>query len=172
MHMASQSRRRSRMGAVMFNKRRIFGAGFNRDGKYVKGRFMIGAHAEKDVYAKTMFQRSQKGRGSNISYDLLVIRMGRISPTGNQTLKSSKPCHHCIQFIKNLPGIRNVYYSDTDGEIVRESAREIQNDHMSAGYRFQSRTCCTECDGPIGDDDDDDQDEHPAKLYISKYEID
>jgi hypothetical protein len=73
-------------------------------------------------------------------YAILVIRIKR--DTGE--LVNSKPCFDCINTMKKC-GIRKVYYSDTNGEIVMERVSQIEN-RKSNGYRnienYTSPTCC------------------------------
>jgi deoxycytidylate deaminase len=45
-------------------------------------------------------------------------------------LVNSKPCNTCIYYMQ-LYGIKSVYYSNEDGEIVKEKINNITADHMS-----------------------------------------
>jgi hypothetical protein len=47
---------------------------------------------------------------------------------------NSRPCMHCLTEIKKYD-IRRVYYSDTDGSIVYESAAKMTSTHASKGNR-------------------------------------
>lgn len=47
----------------------------------------------------------------------------------------SKPCYHCIEFLKYI-GIKRVFYSDDDGNIICEKVNTIYNDHIT-GIRRQ-----------------------------------
>ena len=42
----------------------------------------------------------------------------------------SKPCKHCIEFIKTT-GIKKIYYSDDSGNLVYEHIRDIESNHIS-----------------------------------------
>jgi len=52
----------------------------------------------------------------------------RVNNTGN--LVNSKPCNTCIYYMQ-LYGIKSVYYSNEDGEIIKEKIINISSDHMS-----------------------------------------
>ncbi len=45
-------------------------------------------------------------------------------------LVNSKPCNTCIYYMQ-LYGIKSVYYSNEDGEIVKEKLNDITADHLS-----------------------------------------
>lgn len=61
-------------------------------------------------------------RQKSVKMDLLVISMNK---SGN--LRISKPCEKCVKFLYNDPiiHIKNVYYSDRDGSIVREKFSDL-----------------------------------------------
>ena len=52
----------------------------------------------------------------------------RVNSKGD--LMNSKPCNSCIYYMQ-LYGIRSVYYSDENGEIVREKLLDIKSTHYS-----------------------------------------
>lgn len=93
-----------------------------------------GIHAEhaainklKPLYRKKRLQ----------TINLLVIRISK-----NNKLQSSKPCTNCIQNMKTLPEkkgykIKNVYYSNNDGDIVKSNFQilEKEEQHLSRFYR-------------------------------------
>ena len=54
--------------------------------------------------------------------------MIRVNAKGD--LVNSKPCNSCIYYMQ-LYGIKSVYYSDENGEIVREKLLDIQSSHLS-----------------------------------------
>lgn len=58
---------------------------------------------------------------------LLVIRIGG---NGKNNFINSKPCKHCINYMKTL-GIRKVYYSDDNGDIIYEKISNMQSEHIS-----------------------------------------
>lgn len=69
-------------------------------------------------------------RKSLKKYSIIVIRIHKI--TGQ--LMNSKPCHNCIESMKKC-GIKTVYYSNLDGDIVMERVNKITN-CQSSGFRW------------------------------------
>jgi hypothetical protein len=61
------------------------------------------------------------------TYDLVVVRVK------NGALASSRPCSHCVDTMRGW--IRYVYYSDANGEIVREDVATMVSTHRSARHR-------------------------------------
>jgi deoxycytidylate deaminase len=55
---------------------------------------------------------------------LLVIR------SKGDTFNSSKPCKHCIDYIKRI-GIKKIYYSNDEGQIVYEKIGDLHSEHES-----------------------------------------
>lgn len=99
-------------------------------------------HAEHDALRKLppLFNGNQRrGRGRRRNIDLIVVRF-----SGEKRLQSSKPCAHCISFMNSdfvcRRGycIRNVYYSDSTGEIRNDTLVKLTNEekkHISRKYR-------------------------------------
>ena len=112
-------------------KARILSYGVNQMGD-PKG-IEPGVHAEYDAIRKLMpLKRKKKLENINI----LVIRIN-----GKNKLQSSKPCVYCIETMKNLPpklgySIKNVFYSNNEGDIVKTSLRQLDNEekHYSRFY--------------------------------------
>ncbi len=93
-----------------------------------------GIHAEHDAIRK-LLPLKRKKRLENIN--ILVIRL---SPKNK--LQSSKPCANCINIMKNLPEkigykIQNVYYSDSNENIIKTTLMKLDNDekHYTRYYR-------------------------------------
>ena len=93
-----------------------------------------GIHAEHDAIRK-LCPLKRKKRLENIN--MLVIRL-----SGKNKLQSSKPCINCINIMKTLPHklgykIRDIYYSNENGEIVKSSLKnlEMESPHYSRYYR-------------------------------------
>jgi deoxycytidylate deaminase len=80
-------------------------------------------HAEMSIFEKIP-KRLVRGM------DIIVIRINRSSK-----LRNSRPCQDCIDEMKRI-GIRKVYYSDDNGEIVYEFVDDMVKTHTSAGMRF------------------------------------
>ena len=61
--------------------------------------------------------------------EIVVIRVNRFG-----CLVNSKPCSSCLYYLR-LYGVRNIYYSDDDGEIIKEKIAEVETSHKSVGHR-------------------------------------
>jgi hypothetical protein len=93
-----------------------------------------GKHAEYDAIKKLLPLKIKK-RLMNVN--ILVIRI-----SGKNKLQSSKPCVNCIEIMKSLPpklgyNIQNVFYSNDNGDIVKSSLTQLDNEekHYSRFYR-------------------------------------
>lgn len=65
------------------------------------------------------------------SFDLITVRI-----RADRSIAISKPCNHCIRIIKSFP-VGQVWYSNREGSFTCESAREIENTHLTARARLQ-----------------------------------
>jgi deoxycytidylate deaminase len=81
-------------------------------------------HAEMNVFAST---RLTQTKGMNI----LVIRINN-----NMMLRNSRPCNACIDKLKQK-GIKKVYYSNADGQIVYEFVDTMPKLHTSSGCKVR-----------------------------------
>ncbi len=95
-----------------------------------------GIHAEYDAITKLIPLRRRKRLET---VNLLVIRL-----SGKNKLQSSKPCSNCIDIMKILPEkkgykIQHIYYSDCDGNIVKTSLNNLDNEekHFSKFYKHK-----------------------------------
>jgi len=93
-----------------------------------------GIHAECDALTKLMPLKNKK-RLEPIN--LLVVRF---SPKNK--IQSSKPCYNCIETMKNYPKkigykIENIYYSDSDGNIIKTNLKilDTEEKHYSKYFR-------------------------------------
>jgi cytidine deaminase len=93
-----------------------------------------GIHAEYDAIRKLAPLKRQKRL---VNINILVIRL-----SGKNKLQSSKPCANCIETMKQLPpklgyNIKNVYYSNDDGSIIKTSLIQLDNEekHYSRFYK-------------------------------------
>ena len=85
-----------------------------------------GIHAELDAINKLKPLKNKRMQNVN----LLVIRI-----TKSKILQNSKPCANCINVMKKLPqkkgyNIKNVYYSDDNGKIIKSSINKLENDEL------------------------------------------
>lgn len=62
--------------------------------------------------------------------DIYIIRVDK-----NGNLKDSKPCNHCLKYLKRAKLFRYCYYSNHQGEIVRSRITDLLNTHKTRGQR-------------------------------------
>ena len=93
-----------------------------------------GIHAEHNALLKLKPSQNKKRLES---VNLLVVRFSKTNK-----LQSSKPCSNCIQILYTMPErkgykIQNIYYSNSDGNIVKTNLSDLKNDepHYSRYYR-------------------------------------
>ncbi len=93
-----------------------------------------GIHAEIDAINKLQPLKNKK------KLEPISIFVIRLSQKNN--LQSSKPCENCIENMKIYPikkgyKIQNIYYSNSEGNIIKTSLRNLDNEekHYSAFYR-------------------------------------
>jgi hypothetical protein len=116
-------------GKGTLKKAKILSYGFNQMGSEL----IPGIHAEEDAIRKLSPLKNKRLTNINI----LVIRI-----SGKNKLQSSKPCVNCIECMKQMPvrlgySIKNVYYSNDNGEIVKSNINKLENDekHYTRFYR-------------------------------------
>jgi hypothetical protein len=100
-----------------------------------------GMHAEMDsirrLYNNTNIINPTKKR---IKVSLIVIRINR-----DGDLKNSKPCYKCVCALKKFNDegiykIKNIYYSNADGNIEIVKLNDLVNDinkHISMRFRIK-----------------------------------
>jgi hypothetical protein len=76
-----------------------------------------------------------------IAIDIVVIRINSLGEYGQ-----SRPCFHCIQYMKSVINyrIRHVYFTTSKTEIKKMHFSEldkIARDHISSGNRSTSCLC-------------------------------
>ena len=93
-----------------------------------------GIHAEHNALLKL---KPIKIKKKLESIDLLVVRFSKTTK-----IQSSKPCNNCIKIMNDNPPkrgykIQNIYYSDSDGNIVKTNLSDLMNteQHYSRYYR-------------------------------------
>lgn len=90
---------------------------------------MPSKHAEMDVLNKV---KNKKNMPKKI--DLMVIRL-----TKTGLLTESRPCYHCLCFMEKCTlDIRDVYYSTSEGTIVKEKLSDMKSNPVtciSSGMR-------------------------------------
>lgn len=98
----------------------ILSFGYNR---YIPNKINT-IHAEHDSINKLPYYKRQR-RYCNIN--ILVIRLSKTNKMG-----MSKPCPMCVRNMRILPRkkgyiIKDVYYSDSDGKIVKTTLNRLLN---------------------------------------------
>ena len=61
--------------------------------------------------------------------NIIVIRWNGVK------FVNSQPCKYCNRLLENL-GVKNIYYSDDDGDIIYERVKNLKTDHLSMARRF------------------------------------
>lgn len=108
---AEKSDYRIRMGAIIFNKKKIVAKGHNHTNslsRKLRPEFQEwpeSIHAEVDVILRA--KRDLR------DCDILVLRVNN-----KGEFKIAKPCDHCMALIAHV-GIKNVYFSNEDGMIEK-----------------------------------------------------
>lgn len=138
--------------AMIFSGGKPISIGYNHDRMYLSRKCILSCHAEvhalsqyldhnKRSYYKnylndterTLSFRKKNGESPrmrlNGNLKLIVIRVN------NQgSLKGSKPCSHCLESIKMF-GIKKIYYSTDDGEILKYSTDQVNCPYLSSRQR-------------------------------------
>lgn len=115
--------------ACLIQGERIISLGYN---KYIKKNIIQNQiikstiHAEIDALCKI---DSKYVRGM----DILIIRVCNSKKLGN-----SRPCNSCIDKLCKR-GIRKVYYSNKEGDIVSEFIDSMPRLHVSSGYLIKKK---------------------------------
>jgi deoxycytidylate deaminase len=107
--------------AALINKNQEICYGYNKLKNPI-----ITVHAEMDV----LFTGLNKVKNIK-GMDLIVIRT-----TKNFVLGNSRPCNHCIEKMIKI-GIRKVYYSNSNGEIVCEYVKDMVKQHICSSIRYK-----------------------------------
>ena len=88
-------------------------------------------HAEENVCKDLPYNFKTRG-GDKSNYNIIVFRYYK----GTCELASSRPCFRCIKIMQKSK-INNVYYSDSSGNIIRESVNSMdpKTAHVTSGIR-------------------------------------
>lgn len=119
-------------GNGILEKANILSFGFNQMGDIYGNE--PGIHAEHDAINKLKPLRRKKHL-ENIN--LLVIRISKYNK-----LLNSKPCANCINLIKILPEkkgyrIKNIYYSNDNGDIIKTNINNLENEDLHYSRYFR-----------------------------------
>ena len=123
-------------GNGIIKKGRILCYGVNQEGD-INGKFP-GIHAEHDALRKLMPLRNKKKLES---INILVIRV-----SSKNKIQPSKPCSDCIDKMILMPpkigyNIKNIYYSDSGGSIVKTNLNTLDTEekHYTKYFRHKRR---------------------------------
>lgn len=106
--------------------------GFNIDTEPIKG-CGYSTHAEMDALAKLPYTRFGRSLKKREKIDILVI-----CAYESGKLRMSKPCSHCLmQMNKSVYKIRNIYYSDRDGNITCKKLTTLLSEEMYVSTAFR-----------------------------------
>ena len=103
---------RTRMGAVIFKGSRIVSSGHNslRSSSFIFSkykRYYNSMHAEQAALVGLDWSKLK-------GYSILVLKISKTK----EMLSMAKPCNLCMDLL-SIVGIKNIYYSNSDGEIVK-----------------------------------------------------
>lgn len=98
-------------------------------------------HAEYNVVRKFLIQNGHLGfvksfdRNNKKNVPNSVKRLVKnlyiiVIRVNNDVLLNSKPCKHCVNFMKKF-GIKKILYSDNKGNMISEKTREIKTVHIT-----------------------------------------
>ena len=103
---AKKSTHRFKVGAVIFNKKKIISSGHNFGRRSVRSLLPSFQKRKNSVHAEV--DSIIKAKTDLKGMSMLVVR---VNSTGNLAL--AKPCDHCMTYIKHVE-LKDVYYSTYD----------------------------------------------------------
>ena len=104
---ASQSHFRChRVGAALFKGRSLIAMGWNKKKTHPKNSCILSRHGEFDTLIKLPLHQIMGAR----LYIARLTRTGKVS--------YSKPCKHCLHFLKALP-LDRIYYTNYTGNLEK-----------------------------------------------------
>lgn len=106
---ARKSTYRVKLGAVVFKGKRILSSGWNqiRSSSLKHKNYENSLHAEQSALLGLEWKKLK-------GYSLLVVKISR----KEERLSNAHPCEMCMQLMDFI-GIKDVYYSNENGEIVK-----------------------------------------------------
>jgi deoxycytidylate deaminase len=111
--------------AALISGNKVYSSGANKFIKQIKNNNPI---YNRTMHAElTVFEKLQKKNVRGM--DILVIRINK-----HLVLKNSRPCNQCIDKLRKI-GIRKVYYSNENGDIVCEFVEQMEKTHISSGTK-------------------------------------
>lgn len=107
-----------RHGAILFSNKSIISKG----------------HNEYNIDKNTLHAEECCFKEYNINYyghNILIIRINT-----NKKLLNSKPCKQCVEILKKY-GVKKIYYSDENQNIVMEKTNNIKTDFITSGQKYK-----------------------------------
>lgn len=110
--------------ACLIHRNKMISIGLNKYIKMSKIDYKTSVHAEIDAILQSDIKEIK-------GLDIIIIRVKKLA-NGELVLKNSRPCNNCIDKMKTY-GIRKVYYSNDNGDIVYEFLESMPKIHISSG---------------------------------------
>lgn len=100
-------------------------------------------HTIKNSYCMTVHSEIDALNKLNNRFKNKIVNMSVVRFNKSGKLTNSKPCYECIKYIneQNKVKIKNIYYSNEKGEIVRTTPSKLMNNtnHHSKGYFYKRK---------------------------------
>ena len=133
----------SNMCTILYNKTNIYAIGYNKFMGHVhvfrKKLNVPSIHAEVDAIRKVIYTKVSPTK-KRVKLSMIVLRKNN-----NGKFMSSKPCMHCISFMKSklvnsFINLREITFYEDD-EFKSCSLNELTTDHVSRGWKtiFENR---------------------------------
>lgn len=119
--------------ACLIHRNKVQCYGIN---KYMQTRTTNGYRLNMSVHAEIDALMSFKYKNVK-GLDLIIIRVCKTKEE-NIHLRNSRPCNACIDKLRQC-GVRKVYYSGINGEILCEYAESMPKTHESSGSKYRQR---------------------------------
>jgi hypothetical protein len=101
----------------LFHARRLFPIIVGKNGT-------VGKVLRRTKRSKLAFMNKQNN-SPKIHIDLVIVRV-----TMSGDIRMAKPCSTCLRIIQEDPLIRYIYYTDNDGNLIRELAKTMTTNHV------------------------------------------
>lgn len=127
---------RYKHGCVIVKGGKIISANHNTLRNRWHGTSRCSTHAEMATLLSTVKKQcvyiNTKIQSKAYNADLYVVRTVIIN--GEIKLSDSKPCKYCLKMCKNF-GVKRIYYSNDNGNIIKEKTRDMISTHISYGQK-------------------------------------
>lgn len=128
---------RNSLCAILYTNTNILSVGYNTYTPHIningKKLHIPSVHAEICAI-KHLLDSCKKNTKKRIKVDMIVMRK-----TFEEQYANSKPCKHCIEFLKSdnierFINLRNITYFE-NGTFITESLKNITNSHITRGWK-------------------------------------